>query len=158
MKLHTTLLSLLPLLLGGCAAGSSLEGPGYNTDDGVLIDAEGPYLVVATYTRITKGEKRRFGDHLDAIKQQQDEHPGFMARALRAEVPGRERWTLTMWEDEESLMDFTFTGAHLDAMLDTTTTIDGLYSAGWWVEADQLPVEWPEALDELAAETPEDPW
>jgi heme-degrading monooxygenase HmoA len=153
--LHTIWLSVL---LGACAAGSPLEGPGYNIDDGVLRDAAGPYLMVATHTRIAKGERQRFGEHVDAIKLQQDENPGFMARALRAEVPGRERWTLTMWEDEESVMDFTFSGAHLDAMTDPESTIDGVYSAGWWVEADELPVEWSDALDELAAEAPEEPW
>ena len=157
-RLITPLLSLLSLLLGACAAGSSLEGPGYNSDDGVLTDAEGPYLVVATHTRIAKGEVKRFGEHVDAIKLQQDDTPGFMARALRAELPGRERWTVTVWEDEESVMDFAFSGAHLDAMLDETSTIDGVYTAGWWVEAEELPVRWGEVLDELDAVAPEEPW
>lgn len=155
MKVPTILTSLF---LGACAAGSPLSGPGYNTDEGVLIDSEGPYLMVATHTRIAEGERARFGEHVDAIKLQQDEHPGFMARALRAEAPGRERWTLTMWEDEESVMEFTFSGAHLDAMLDSNSTIDGVYSAGWWVESDELPVRWSDVLDELDAEAPEEPW
>ncbi len=150
---------VLPLvLLSAGAAGSPLKGPGYDPDEGVLTDAEGPFLMIATHTRIAKGERSRFNDHVDAITRQQDRHEGFMARALRREALGRERWTMTMWEDEASAFDFTFSGAHLAAMQDADASIDGVYSASWWVEEDELPVVWPEVLDELDAVAPDAPW
>jgi heme-degrading monooxygenase HmoA len=124
----------------------------------VSTSADGPFLVVATHTRVAKGERRAFGDHVDAIKTQLDGQPGFIGQSLRANMPGRERWTMTVWEDEASMLAFVVSDAHLAAMGQSTTVIDGVYSAAWWVDAEELPVSWSDAVEKLNEAAPDEPW
>lgn len=147
----------LSALAAGCTVASPMTGPGWD-GDALLTDAEGPFVAVATHTRIAKGEGAAFDDHVDAITAQLDGQEGFVARSLRAKLPGRERWTLTVWEDEESLAAFVVGGAHADAMGDSATVIEGLYSVSWTVEPDAMPIEWGDVLDRLAAVEPDPAW
>ncbi|MCB9676178.1 MAG: DUF3291 domain-containing protein [Alphaproteobacteria bacterium] len=141
------------MLVTGCALGSPMSGPGL---DG---EAEGPYIAVATHTRFASGQQKAFADHVAAVNAQMDAQPGFVARALRARILGRERWTLTVWEDEESLLEFAYgAGAHATAIGDAGTVIEGVYSAQWEVEPEDLPIPWDVALEHLAAERATPPW
>ena len=76
--------------------------------------------------------------------------------SLRGRVPGRERWTVSVWESEEDLLAFVTTGAHADAMAEAGTVIDGVWSATYLVEAADLPPAWDTALDHLAEVEPDD--
>ncbi len=141
-------------IFSGCIA-APFEGPGF--DDGAIL--EGPFMVAVTHTRVAKGQVPAFSDHLDAIKTQQDDHDGFVGRSLRIRLTSRTRWTITIWEDEDSMFRFVTEGAHLEAMLDSSTVIDGVRSAVWTVEDDDaFPPSWNEALTELDLQSPEIPW
>ncbi len=147
-------LPALLLTLCGCIA-APFDGPAFE-DNATL---EGPFLAAITHTRVAKGEVDAFGDHLDAIKEQQDQHEGFMGRSLRLRVGSRTRWTLTLWQDEDSMMRFVTEGAHLEAMGRSATVIDGVRSAVWVIEDDDaFPPSWNDALDELDKQSPDIPW
>jgi len=138
--------------LAGCIA-APFEGPGF--EDGAVL--EGPFIVAATHTKILDGG--RFRDHLDAIKRQQDNHDGFVGRSLRTQLPSQTRWTMSIFDSEESMLLFVTEGAHLQAMLDSRETIEGVRSAVWTVENDdEFPPSWSRALDELDRQSPEIPW
>jgi heme-degrading monooxygenase HmoA len=142
--------------LAACAPASPFQGPGF---DGELItDAPGPFQAVATHTRAKSGSVGAFGDAVAAVEEQLDTQPGFIGSSLRARMPGRERWTLTVWEDEESLLAFVTSGAHLEAMVDQAELIDGVYSARWVVEPGELPLDWSDVLHQLEQVAPADPW
>jgi heme-degrading monooxygenase HmoA len=146
----------LPLFLSACTAASPFAGPGW--DDGLTTDAPGPFIAVATHTRATAGRESTFDLHVDAIKAQLETQPGLVGSSLRGRIPGRERWTLTVWEDEESIVDFVVAGAHAEAMSDYENAIEGIYYATWTVEADELPLDWSDALDRLKEVEPDELW
>ncbi|MFT4624566.1 MAG: heme-degrading monooxygenase HmoA [Myxococcota bacterium] len=140
--------------LHGCVA-APFDGPGF--DDGVEL--EGPFLAAITHTRIAQGEQAAFAAHLDAIKDQQDRHEGFIGRSLRIRLTSRTRWTLTIWQDEDSMMRFVTSGAHLDAMVESSAVIDGVRSAIWTVDDDDdFPPKWTDAMDRLDSQSPDIPW
>lgn len=146
-----TLFRALPVLLlaAACTPSSPLKGPGLNDDGSLRIDADGPFLVVVTHTKIAKGERKAFNEHVEAVDEQLDAQSGFVARSLRAEMFGRERWTMTVWTDELSMLDFVTSGAHVQAMQDTATVLDGLHTASFEVSKAEMPPTWDQALAEL---------
>ena len=147
-------LSLFLIALNGCIA-APFEGPGF--EDGAVL--EGPFLAAITHTRIARGETSAFSDHLKAIKLQQDSHEGFIGRSLRTRLTSRTRWTLTLWQDEDSMMRFVTEGAHLEAIAESATVIDGVRSAIWTIEDDEeFPPSWTDAMDRLEHQSPEVPW
>ena len=141
-------LPLIVVLTSGCVVGSGFDGPG--------SDAEGPFLAVATHTMAKSGAVGDFGDAVKRIDDQLAESDGFVGVAYRGRLLGRERWTLTVWEDEDSLYAFSSSGAHLEAMEDTPNLIDGVYTASWWL--DELPPSWDDAEAALAEVEPETPF
>ena len=134
-----------------CTPAEPLEGPGYNETDGLLIDAE-ELVVAITYADVAAGQKRAFNDHVEAVVEQTEESPGFVARSLRGEIPGREVWTLTVWEDEESLLAFATSGAHLEAMSEYAALTEVAESRTWTIDASEMPVDWDDALLHLEEE------
>ncbi|MCO4772071.1 MAG: DUF3291 domain-containing protein [Deltaproteobacteria bacterium] len=143
-------------LLTGCSVTSPYEGPGFDGD----VEPEGTVVAAITHTRIAAGGTTSFSDHLDAIKRQQDVHEGFIGRSLGNDVPTPIRWTLTLWESEESMLRFVTEGAHFDAMLDSSHVIDGVRSAIFTIEADseEFPPSWERAIEHLEEQSPELPW
>ena len=146
--------SLLLTLLTGCLS-SSFEGPAF--EDGAEL--QGPFLAAVTHTKVARGEHSAFGDHVLAIEEQQDHHEGFLGRSLRIKAATRTRWTLTLWQDEESMMRFVTEGAHLEAMAVSGEVIDGVRSAVWTIADDEeFPPTWSDALDVLDEQSPDIPW
>lgn len=142
-------------LTTACTVAQPFDGPG--VDDAMARRA--PLIAAITHTRIAEGGEELFEEQLDAIVEQQDDHEGFVGRSLRTEVPGRIRWTLTVWDDEESMMRFVTEGAHLDAMLNWRGAIDGVRSAVWMIHPDDhFPPTWDEALERLEEQAPRIPW
>ena len=141
------IMALMWLPMAACSVSSGFSGPGY--DGALTTDAEGPFVAVVTHTRPAKGERKAFGDHVDGIMDQLDTQPGYIGGALRARVMGSERWTLTVWEDEESMHAFVLEGAHRQALETSGTVIDGVRSAMWTLSSEEVPPSWDEALSHL---------
>lgn len=149
-----SLAALAPILLAGCAISQPFSGPGW---DGELItDAEGPFVTAVTHTRAAKGAGKEFDRHVDAVLDQMEEQPGFIGGSLRGRIIGREAWTMTVWEDEASLGAFVGGGAHLEAMVDASSVVDGVWSVTYSVTREEMPPSWSHALDELEKVEPKD--
>jgi len=155
MMRSTNLWALALATLVACTPSSPLQGPGVDNDGALRTDAEGPFLVVATHTKVAKGERKLFDDHVEAIDAQLPAQDGFVASSLRARMPGKERWTMTVWESEEALLDFVVSGAHARAMGDSAVVLQGLFTAQWTVDRGDWPPTWDEALAELDAVEPD---
>lgn len=142
----------LALVLGGCSIAAPFEGPGYDPAQGLVTNAEGPFFAVVTKARIRRGEGQAFNAHVEAIQDSLDGQPGLVGSALRAQLGGRDRWTLTVWEDAESLLQFATGEAHLEAMVDADAITDGVWSASWALQPAEVPPGWDEALERLPDE------
>lgn len=132
-----------------CTLHSEFIGPGF--EEGTYISKyAGPFLVAVTHARSASGQSAAFGDHVEAIEQQIATSDGLIGYSLRGDIPGRDNWTLSIWESEEDMVEFMTTGAHLAAMGDAGTVLEEGHFE-WWEEADPaaMPPVWSEALDRL---------
>ena len=146
--------TLLFLTITACGpAERPFEGPGFDAESGVTTTAEGPFFAVVTHAGVAKGQVKDFEAHVAAIMTQLDEgQSGYVGSSLRGQ--GLDRWTLTVWEDEESLGAFAFGEVHLAAMAETGTLTDVSRSTSWTIQPDAMPPSWDDALDKLDADRP----
>ena len=148
----------LPLLVA-CAPAQPFSGPGFDADnDRVLSDSAGPFVAVITHTKVAKGEAGLFNDHVDGILDQLEKQPGYVGGSLKGQLFGRERWTLTVWDDPQALVAFRDSGAHQKAMDDQDTVVEQVYYAYWELDKSEVPPSWDTALKELDKVEPEDPF
>ncbi|MEO0601823.1 MAG: antibiotic biosynthesis monooxygenase [Myxococcota bacterium] len=146
------LLSLVTLFAWACVASGPFSGPGFQ--DGALVnEADGPYFAVATRAIIASGQRSAFNEHVGRIRDQLEETEGCIGYELRGRVPGREVWTLTVWESEDAMLAFMTSGAHAEAMRTATELVAEFDSAAFEVEEDDLPVAW-DRVEEALAEAP----
>lgn len=138
--LRTTLVCTLTLA-AACVASGPFQGPGFQ-DDTLITDTEGPYLAVATRAIIAQGKRAEFNDHVGRIADQLENQPGCIGYELRGRVPGREVWTLTVWESEAAMLEFVVSGAHGEAMPQASGLVEEFDSAPFEVAADALPLSW----------------
>lgn len=136
------------------ATGCSIAAP-QMTPEGEMLNGdglEGPLIVAVTQARIRPGRSAEFGEHVDAILASAQATEGFVGHSVRAEIPGDDRWTLTIWESEEALHAFAYSGAHRTAMQQAGDVVELARSARFEVQPDELPVSWDLALSVLAEE------
>lgn len=122
--------------LFACAVSSPFEGNGLDEDGAISTDYEAPFFVSVTHAIPEKGMGDVFDDHVAAIEEQLANTDGAVAWSLRGEVGGRDRWTITIWEDEEAMLLFMTSGAHLDAMLDAEDVL-AEFDTNYWIEDDR---------------------
>ena len=135
-------------LTTGCAVSGPFEGPGFSEGE-VTTNTDGPLLAVVTYARRASGERSAFQSYVDTITHQLDETDGLIGYELRGELPGREVWTVTVWESEGAMLDFVASGAHATAMGASSQVVAEFDSAHLEVEAEDLPLDWSELLAAL---------
>jgi len=146
---------LVALSLLACAepdpVETPFEGPGYDEEAGTLLVEQDTYLLGLTelYVKNAPGPGGLFGDHANAIGTYlysgETEIPGFVGGRFR-NVGTLKWWTLTVWTDEASMMDFVLSEPHVSAMIDLSTVASDARSTHLEITADDIPVEWDDAL------------
>lgn len=106
-----------------------------------------------------------FIERIDAVFATADAAPGFVTRVPRIFADGDNLWTppqrfsdptyqeliaatLSLWEDVESALAFSYRGSHAEALrgrADWFEKLDGPNHAAWWHEGDEHPA-WSEAV------------
>lgn len=136
-------------MAAACTMSSPVEGPGFDPD-GTLVSAhEGPFVVAVTHARSAAGQQDAFAAHVDAITAAIALAPGFVGSSLRGHRPGRDNWTLSIWESEEAMDEFVLTGPHLAAMSEAGLVLEEAGFAHFEAEASELPPTWEDALQAL---------
>ena len=79
------------------------------------------------------------------VVEQLKKAPGLVKQDMRASNPYT-YWTLTVWEDKESMMRFRNTGPHLEAMKKINTIAKKAKAGNW--ESDTVPT-WKEAMAKI---------
>jgi len=72
--------------------------------------------------------------------------PGVIGYSLRAKVLSRDFWTLSVWQDQKTLMDFVSNMPHGEAMKAMTTHMGRTKITQWKVAGSALPLSWNEAM------------
>lgn len=151
----------IPALLLACTTPEPVEtpfeGPGLDTESGQLVAQEEPFVVGLTELHVKNapapGEK--FGDHAQAIGEYlfKEQPPGFVGGSFR-NVGQLEWWTMTVWTDEDAMMEFVLSEPHVNAMADLSVVSKAARSTHVSVPAGGEAPTWDWALDTLEAE----PW
>ncbi len=147
------------VLLFACATPDPVEtpfeGPGYDEGAGELLVVQDSFLLAVTelHVKNAPGPGGAFGDHAQAIGTYlysgQNEIPGFVGGSFRS-IGQLDQWTLTVWTDEASMMDFVLSEPHVAAMADLSAVSTAARSTHLTIAAADVPVEWDVALDALA--------
>ena len=142
---------------------SPIAGPGFEGD--ALAEArEGTYVVGLTelHVKNAAGPGKRFGDLTGAVVDElfpEDggfgDIEGWLGASFR-NVGQLHWWTMTVWESREDMSAFMVRDAHLQAMLNIRDVAAAATSLHIEVTADELPLDWDEALDLLDETTPID--
>jgi hypothetical protein len=82
------------------------------------------------------------------IQKQLRNTPGVIGYSLRAKVMSRNFWTLSVWKDQETLMEFVARIPHGDAMKAMTPYMSQSKFTQWKVAGSALPLRWDEAIEQ----------
>ncbi|MCB9746335.1 MAG: DUF3291 domain-containing protein [Alphaproteobacteria bacterium] len=163
MRRLTALLALL-LPLTACESVedgwvfSPFEGPAYDLELGLspeAAEAEG-FVLTTTWISVDRGARGLFDAHVEAIQEELAAGPeGLIGVSFASKIVGDEHRTLTVWRDEEALLDFVLGEAHVAAMGDASLIADperAVRTGRWAVAPEALPPVWSEVIERLEVE------
>lgn len=144
--------------LGACAdpapETTPFEGPGFDATTGLIEPVDGPLIVALTQLDVhnAPGPGKRFGAYAQSIGDylygSDPAIPGFVGGSFR-NVGKLHWWTMTVWRDEASMMDFVLSEPHVLAMGEISELAARARSTHTEISTDDLPYEWDVALDVL---------
>ncbi len=136
-----------PMLL----VGLPLTGPGIDPETGELLPPlQDSYIVHTTQLMIKPEAQEQFDELTGAVMAQLMETEGVVGVALAYEPTCDFYRTMGIWEDERSLMLFVGTGVHAQAMGQTAEISLTGRTTHWTVSADELPLTWEMAIEQVA--------
>jgi quinol monooxygenase YgiN len=144
----TSRVLLSAVFSAACTFESPLVGPAF-TEGALTLPPDQPVVVALTYARPARGQNKTFQAHVGAIATQLDHAPGLLGYSFRSRVPGRDNWTMSLWESEAAMLDFMAGGAHVDAMASAGEILEDSAFTHWTTAPDRLPPDWEESLTRL---------
>jgi hypothetical protein len=110
-------------------------------------DANRDYLALLSYLPLNKHRAiPAFLRFSFRIQKQLRGTPGVIGYSLRAKMLSRNFWTLSVWEDQQSLTDFVAKVPHGEAMRAMTPHMGQPKFTQWKVAGSSLPLSWEEAM------------
>lgn len=110
-------------------------------------DANREYLALLSYLPLNKySAVPGFFRSSFQIQKQLRSTPGVIGYSLRAKVFSRNFWTLSVWEDQKTLMEFVAKIPHGEAMRAMTPHMGRTKFTQWKVAGSALPLRWEEAM------------
>jgi hypothetical protein len=111
------------------------------------VDANRDYLALLTYLPLKKHRTvPRLLWFTLAIQRQLAAAEGMIGYAIRARPLRKDFWTLSAWQDDRSLTDFTTGIPHAEVMRVLAPHIGQTKFIRWKVPGSALPLNWDEAL------------
>ena len=115
------------------------------------FDSQREYLALATYLpRKSYWVILSFFRQTRAIQSQLEGSKGLLGYSLRAQLLGKNSWTLSVWEDEAALSEFVRKAPHADTMRNLRSQLtDARRFVRWKVAGSDLPPRWDDALKRI---------
>ncbi len=88
----------------------------------------------------------RFANYGRRILGQLRDAPGLVGFSMRARLRSRQFWTLSVWEDSQTLMAFVHAPPHVEAMERIRPFMGPTRFTRWTVRGSEVPIPW-EAAD-----------
>ena len=108
------------------------------------------YLAVVTYFLLKRFRGLpRFNLYTGRVQQQLKQTDGLVGHALGAKPWRKQFWTLSVWEDEQALRRFVYSGFHKGVMIVLTDDMADFSTRSWPIEGASVPPAWATALERL---------
>lgn len=109
-------------------------------------ESDKEYLALLSYLPLnTFRAMPKFLRYTRRIQHQLSDSGGLIGYSLDAKVFSREFWTLSVWEDEESLRRFVMRNPHGQVMADLVPHMGQTEFVRWKVSGSSVPPDWEEA-------------
>ena len=108
------------------------------------------YLAVVTYF-LLKGFRGlpRFNLYTGRVQQQLKRTEGLVGYTIGAKPWRKQFWTLSVWENEQTLRRFVYSGFHKGVMIVLKDDMADFSTRSWSIEGDNVPPDWVTALERL---------
>jgi hypothetical protein len=108
---------------------------------------EREYLALMSYLPLKKFRMiPRFIRYTREIQTQLKQAKGLVGYSLQAKLLRREFWTLSVWEDENALMEFVHSLPHSHVMVALSPHMGKTNFVRWKISGSVVPPTWEEAL------------
>jgi quinol monooxygenase YgiN len=84
------------------------------------------------------------------IERQLKESRGLLGYSLQAQLMSRRFWTLSVWEDEQAMMEFVYKLPHSEVIQKLAPEMAQTKFTRWQIHGDDLPPNWNEAKRRMA--------
>jgi heme-degrading monooxygenase HmoA len=144
---------VLVALSSGCEIAQPFQGPKWDMNKGITDKSlKGPFIA-ATTDIIVKSDSAAqdlFNKDFNAVQDELKTSPGLIGYSLDFIVGGDDYRTLTVWEDEQSMVNFVASKAHATAMGNATKIGQHGEVTSWNVALKDMPPTFDDAKKELA--------
>jgi heme-degrading monooxygenase HmoA len=144
---------VLVALSSGCEIAQPFQGPKWDMNKGLTDKSlKGPFLAATTDIIVKQDSAAQdlFNNDFNAIQTELKASPGLIGYSLDEIIGGDDYRTLTVWEDEQAMVDFVTGKAHAQAMSDATKIGQHGEVTTWNVELKDMPPTFDDAKRELA--------
>jgi Domain of unknown function (DUF3291) len=80
---------------------------------------------------------------------------GVVGYSLLAHLVAKRFWTLSVWQDEVSLMNFVHKDPHREAMMTLRRFMGGTHFLRWKIKGSAVPPNWHDAMERFRTDEPE---
>ncbi len=118
------------------------------------VKPDGEFLAFLSYLPLAQFRKLpQFFRHSRDIQAQLDHAVGLIGYSLRAQLFRRHFWTLSVWEDDQALLDFVTTTPHAKVMENLQGHMAATNFVRWTLKGASVPPDWKDALLRYRQET-----
>ncbi len=124
MKVKLIMLATFISTIVGCTIASPFQKS--SKIDSTLIKPETIVLVALTEVE-TKGsilEQITFWKRVSSVRSSLEDNKGYLGGCIRRQVFGNRAWTMTVWENEDSLEGFVYSREHERAMKEGAPAVE----------------------------------
>lgn len=106
-------------------------------------------LVAVGITHVTTGDNAEkndiFWEHTYAVIDSLPTHKGYLGHKVRQQIFGNQGWTMTIWQDDESLMKFVKGDKHQNAIDNGLDAVAKARFVNFTIERSKIPLSWSDA-------------
>lgn len=138
-------ISALLTILSGCCVSTPFKWIDENKN-GLAKNKDEQIIVAVTHATIDPAKRKIFDQGANRVLDSLPTQPGLIAYSVRRQVFGNEVWTATAWADEESLLRFVQSPAHLQAVKEGSIAVRDIDYSRIKMRRSELPVSWSQLL------------
>lgn len=140
--------SMLGLAVASLVGGCSIATPYRAASNMPDMAAKDKVLVAITHATLNGDNalEAEFFKHTKLAEASLKDQPGFLGFSKRAELFGKNAWTMTVWQDKASMLQFVHGEAHQTAIKQSYAALAASRFAHFEVDAAQIPLAWDQAL------------